>query len=968
VIPRTISHYKLLSQLGRGGMGEVYEAEDTRLGRHVALKLLPAEACCVPEALERFLREARIVSSLSHPHICVLHDIGEEQGQHFMVMELLEGESLKERIARGPLPLDDLLDLGVQIADALDAAHGAAVVHRDIKPANLFVTRRGQAKVLDFGVAKLAEAPPDRPDEARTMAGSELTTVGSAIGTVAYMSPEQARGQDIDPRSDLFSFGDVLYEMATGRPAFSGATHAVIFEGILTKAPQPASELNANMPAELDRIIAKALEKDRELRYQSASDLRADLKRLRRETDTGRAAAAAVATTTPEKAVAAAAPVAASAAPAAALPAVAVPSSRGRRRAVLVGAPLVTAAVIAGAVLWQTPKTPALRERDLVVLSDFRNRTGDAMFDDTLSEALGLQLRQSPYLNLLNEQQVQSTLQLMGRQPMEPLTPEIAREVCQRAGAKAMLGGTIAALGTSYVVTLNAQNCETGEVLAEEQVEARSKEEVITALGSAATGFRETLGESLASVQRFDANIEQATTKSLEALKSYSQAMVVRRTKGDFEALPLFRRAVELDPEFALAHGRLGTVLSNLGERPEAEKAATRAYELRDKVSERERLYIEARYFTTVSRDQTKAIEAYRLMLATYPDDYAAHSNIGSLYRDRGMQKEAVEHLESAVKAAPNQPLSRVNLGSAYLSEGRFSDARREFEEVLKIQDSTSARNGLFTLGVLTGDHALSDAQVAARKGGRDEIDLMAVRTQALGYQGRLKAAAALTTELWQRVQAANRLAQASEGFLSLAIAQASVGHRAQARAELDRVLQSKTMSESGTDEIMAIAAITGDAKLASEYEARALRHLQAVSSPGDLDGNLNGVRSLAALANGRDEEAYKMASTASTEPSGNQRNWMFVAGVAAYRLGRWDNAARAFESLSGYGPKNGLSTVAAASHIWLGRSLAAGGRVSEARQAYDKGFAIWKDAEADLPLLVEARKEYEKLATQQVR
>jgi hypothetical protein len=515
VIGRTVSHYKILSQLGRGGMGEVYEAEDTRLGRHVALKLLPAEACCVPEALERFLREARIVSTLSHPHICVLHDIGEEQGQHFMVMELLEGESLKERIARGPLRLDDVLDLGVQIADALDAAHGAGVVHRDIKPANLFVTRRGQAKVLDFGVAKLAEAPVERLDEAHTMAGSELTTVGSAVGTVAYMSPEQARGQDIDARSDLFSFGDVLYEMASGRPAFAGPTHAVIFEGILTRSPQPASELNANVPLELDRIIAKALEKDREMRYQSASEMRADLKRLKRETETGRTgaaiASAGATTATPAPAVAAAA-----AAPAPSAPAAAAPS--GTRRAVLVGAPLVTIAVIVGALLWSSPGTPALRERDLVVLSDFRNRTGDTMFDDTMGEALGLQLRQSPYLNLLPDQQVQATLQLMGRQPMEPLTPEIARELCQRAGAKAMLGGTIAMLVTSYVVTLNAQNCVSGEVLAEEQVQASSKEEVITALGNAATSFRETLGESLASVQRYDANIEQATTKSLDAL------------------------------------------------------------------------------------------------------------------------------------------------------------------------------------------------------------------------------------------------------------------------------------------------------------------------------------------------------------------------------------------------------------------------------------------------------------------
>ena len=630
MIGRTISHYHLLSALGRGGMGEVYEAEDTRLGRHVALKLLPAEACCVPEALERFLREARIVSTLSHPHICTLHDIGEHQGQHFMVMELLEGESLKERIARGPLPLDELLDLGVQIADALEAAHAAGVVHRDIKPANLFITRRGQAKVLDFGVAKLAEVPADRTDEARTVAGSDLTTMGSAVGTVAYMSPEQARGQEIDARSDLFSFGDVLYEMATGRQAFSGATHAVIFEGILTVAAAGVRAERQHAGRARPHHRQGAREGSRDALPERLRDLRADLKRLKRDTETGRTAAAigVVAGTTT---------------PAAARPRgggrgrPAVAASRGTRRAVLVGAPLVTIAVIAGALLWQSQRTPALSERDLVVLADFRNRTGDTMFDDTLGEALGLQLRQSPFLNLLSDQQVQATLQLMGRPPMEPLTPEVAREVCQRAGGKAMLGGTIAMLGTSYVVTLGAQNCQSGEVLAEQQVQARSKEEVITALGTPPPSFRETLGESLASVQRYDANIEQATTRSLDALKAYSQAMAMRRTKGDFDSLPFFRRAVELDPDFALAHGRLGTVLSNLGERPEAEKAATRAYELRDKVSERERLYIEARYFTTVARDPMKAIEAYRLLLATYPDDFSGHSNIGSLYRDRGM-------------------------------------------------------------------------------------------------------------------------------------------------------------------------------------------------------------------------------------------------------------------------------------------------------------------------------------------
>ncbi|MBA3271604.1 MAG: protein kinase, partial [Acidobacteria bacterium] len=430
MIGKTISHYRIISQLGSGGMGVVYEAEDTRLGRHVALKLLPPEARLVPEAVDRFLREARIISTLSHPHICTLHDVGEFEGQQFMVMELLEGEPLKARIARGPLALEDLLDLGAQIADALDAAHSAGVVHRDLKPANLFVNRRGQAKVLDFGVAKLAESgPQEHPDLAQTLMGSELTTVGSAIGTVAYMSPEQARGQDIDARSDLFSFGEVLYEMATAKQAFPGPTPAVIFEGILTKQPPPPSQMNANIPEGFDRIIFKALEKDRETRYQTAAEMRADLKRLKRDSETGKTL----------------------------LSGTAAPTGAGRRRrALFLGAPLVTAAVVGGVVLWQSQRTPALTERDTVVLADFRNRTGDTMFDDTLSQALAVQLRQSPFLNLLPDQQVESTLRLMGREPMGPLTPEIVREVCVRAGARAMLAGTIAGIGNNYLITLSA--------------------------------------------------------------------------------------------------------------------------------------------------------------------------------------------------------------------------------------------------------------------------------------------------------------------------------------------------------------------------------------------------------------------------------------------------------------------------------------------------------------------------------
>jgi tetratricopeptide (TPR) repeat protein len=949
VIGRTISHYRILAELGSGGMGVVYEAEDTRLGRHVALKLLPAAMCCEPDAVSRFLREARIVSSLSHPHICTLHDIGEHDGRQFMVMELLEGESLKTRIARGPLPLDDLLELGAQIADALDAAHSAGVVHRDIKPANLFVTRRGQAKVLDFGVAKLAETgSSERPDLAQTMAGSDLTTVGSAIGTVAYMSPEQARGQEIDARSDLFSFGEVLYEMATGKQAFPGPTPGAVFEGILTRQPEPASHLNANVPSELDRIIGKALEKDRETRYQTAAEARADLKRLKRESETGRTAA-----------MTGAYPAAATASTAT-TPGVGAPTRQ--RRALIISAPLVSLVVIGAVLFWQSQQTPALTPRDTVILADFRNRTNDPMFDDTLSEALAVQLRQSPYVNLLPEQQVQATLRLMGRPASEAMTPEVAREVCVRAGAKAMLGGTIGMVGNTYLLTLGAQDCVGGQTLAEEQISATGKDQVIAALGTVAASFREELGESLASVKRYDASIEQATTPSLDALKAYSQGMTARRTKGDFDSVPFFRRAIEIDPNFALAHARLGTVLANLGQRAEANKAAARAYELRDKVSERERLYIEARYYTTVGSDKDKAIEAYRLLLATYPDDYAAHTNIGSLYRERGMVKDALLSLEEAVRLAPDQPLGHVNLGSTYLAERRFDDARRAFEQALKLVESTSARGGLFVVGILTGDDALAAAQVEAVRGRRDELELVGLRAQAAGYKGKMKEAAQLTDQLFQRVQDAKRLDDAGEGFIGLAIGQAVTGRSDVARAQLARIRKHGMITDGASDEMVALAAVLGDAALVESFLDKAIKHVRADAQSEVAEKGERALRSLAALASGRNQESYDLAMSVG-EVRG-QRNVTLVAGLAALRMQRWDEASEALSMVPGSHPPQELSPVVAVCYIMLGRAHAGAGRTAEARKAYDEAFKIWNDADADLPLLVEARKDYERLGS----